>query len=82
MFYIHGGGYFGGNGYQGYYGGLPLSGIGDVILVTINYRLNALGFLTTGMGLTSVCTSDYLSHLQRVPINIVHGKIPYFLESG
>lgn len=52
MIFIHGGGFTGGNGYQGYYGGLPLSGFGDVIFVTINYRLTALGFLTTGMGVT------------------------------
>ena len=49
MVFIHGGGYVEGNGYKGNYGGLPLSGIGDVILVTLNYRLTALGFLTTGM---------------------------------
>ena len=54
MVFVHGGGYVEGNGYQGYYGGLPLSGIGDVILVTINYRLTALGFLTTGMKVTQL----------------------------
>ncbi|XP_072048621.1 cholinesterase-like [Amphiura filiformis] len=48
MVYIHGGGYLEGNGYFGYYPGVPLTSVGDIILVTINYRLMAFGFLTTG----------------------------------
>ncbi|XP_072048623.1 acetylcholinesterase-like [Amphiura filiformis] len=48
MFFIHGGGFAFGNGYFGYYSGVPLSSVGDIILVTINYRLTVFGFLTTG----------------------------------
>ena len=49
MIFIHGGGYTEGNGYNGIYSGLPLSSVGDVIVVTINYRLSTFGFFTTGM---------------------------------
>ena len=49
LVFIHGGGFVSGNGYKGFYGGLPLSAIGDVIFVSMNYRLSAAGFLTTGM---------------------------------
>ncbi len=55
MVFIHGGGYMNGNGYFGYYSGIPLSSVGDVIIVTINYRLTAFGFLTTG----STCQYQY-----------------------
>ncbi|XP_072048619.1 uncharacterized protein [Amphiura filiformis] len=48
MVFIHGGGYAAGNGYFGVYSGVPLSSVGDIIVVTINYRLMAFGFLTTG----------------------------------
>ena len=37
-----------GNGYNGFYGGTPIVAIGDVIVVTINYRLSTFGFITTG----------------------------------
>ncbi|XP_072049932.1 cholinesterase 2-like [Amphiura filiformis] len=48
MVFIHGGGYSAGNGYFGSYSGIPLSSVGDVIVVTLNYRLSAFGYLTTG----------------------------------
>ena len=46
MFWIHGGGYSGGSGYEPRHNGdfLPLKG---VVLVTINYRLGVFGFLAT-----------------------------------
>lgn len=43
MFWIHGGGYTGGSA-NGYRGDL-LAESGDVVVVTINYRLNVFGFL-------------------------------------
>ena len=48
MVYIHGGGYTVGskNGYMG----AVLAVRGDVIVVTMNYRLGALGFLSEGKG--------------------------------
>ena len=36
------------SGHSGLYPGSNFVAVGDVILVTINYRLSALGFLTTG----------------------------------
>ncbi|XP_072049224.1 cholinesterase-like isoform X2 [Amphiura filiformis] len=48
MVFIHGGGFMTGSGYFGSYSGIPLSSVGDVIVVTLNYRLSAFGYLTTG----------------------------------
>jgi para-nitrobenzyl esterase len=45
MFWIHGGGFTHGAGYEALYDGGPLTVRGDVVVVTINYRLGALGFL-------------------------------------
>ncbi len=43
MFWIHGGGFTHGAGYEALYDGGPLAVRGDVVVVTINYRLGALG---------------------------------------
>ncbi|XP_077987038.1 fatty acyl-CoA hydrolase precursor, medium chain-like [Glandiceps talaboti] len=48
MVWIHGGAFYLGSGADTYYDGIPFVAINDVILVTINYRLGALGFLSTG----------------------------------
>jgi para-nitrobenzyl esterase len=45
MFWIHGGGFTAGSGSQALYDGGPLAERGDVVVVTINYRLGALGYL-------------------------------------
>ena len=45
--WIHGGGFRWGSS-VGFYEGRNFVAVGDVILVTINYRLSELGFLTTG----------------------------------
>ncbi len=47
MVFIHGGGFTLGDSYY-VYSGIPLASTGDVIVVTLNYRLTAFGFLTTG----------------------------------
>ncbi|HSJ99198.1 MAG TPA: carboxylesterase family protein, partial [Myxococcota bacterium] len=44
----HGGGFVIGSGSQAVYDGAPLVRRGDVVLVTINYRLGVLGFLDLG----------------------------------
>ncbi len=44
FFWIHGGGFFNGCGTMPYYDGMTFAQ-NDIILVTINYRLGALGFL-------------------------------------
>ncbi|XP_077983368.1 pyrethroid hydrolase Ces2e-like [Glandiceps talaboti] len=48
MVWIHGGAFAVGSGSTVSYDGTPLAAINDVMVVTINYRLDALGFLTTG----------------------------------
>ena len=44
MLWIHGGGYYGGTGNSEYYWGDRLAQAGDVVVVSINYRLNVFGF--------------------------------------
>jgi len=44
LFWIHGGGFTGGSGAQALYDGGRLAERGDVVVVTINYRLGALGY--------------------------------------
>ena len=46
MFWIHGGGFTMGSGSQPIYDGQHLADRGDVVVVTINYRMGALGFLS------------------------------------
>jgi para-nitrobenzyl esterase len=45
MFYIHGGAYNGGSGGHPWYDGTKLAKRGDVVVVTVNHRLNAFGYL-------------------------------------
>jgi para-nitrobenzyl esterase len=45
LFWIHGGAFVLGSGSQGIYDAAPLASRGDVVVVTINYRLGPLGFL-------------------------------------
>jgi para-nitrobenzyl esterase len=45
LVWIHGGAFVFGSGSQAPYEGAQLSALGDVVVVTLNYRLGALGFL-------------------------------------
>ena len=45
MVWIHGGGFIQGSSSVSIYDGAPLAQRGDVVVVTINYRIGALGFL-------------------------------------
>ena len=47
MFWIHGGGYVNGASNVPIYNGESLSKNGDVVVVSVNYRLAALGFIST-----------------------------------
>ncbi|KAF0971006.1 MULTISPECIES: carboxylesterase/lipase family protein [Gordonia] len=44
MVWLHGGAYVLGSGSQPYYDGAALAATGDVVIVTLNYRLGVLGF--------------------------------------
>ncbi len=48
MVWIHGGAFFMGSGSSPMYDGVSLVERGDIVLVTINYRLGAFGFLELG----------------------------------
>jgi para-nitrobenzyl esterase len=48
LFWIHGGAFVIGAGSQSIYDGVPLAKRGDVVVVTINYRLGVFGFLDLG----------------------------------
>jgi para-nitrobenzyl esterase len=45
MFYIHGGAYSGGSGSSPLYDGVRLCNRGNVVVVSVNHRLNAFGYL-------------------------------------
>ncbi len=48
MLSIHGGGFVSGSGSTPGYNGKPLAKLGDVVVVTVNHRLGALGYLHLG----------------------------------
>ncbi|CAG2168215.1 unnamed protein product [Oppiella nova] len=48
MFFIHSGAFLYGTSSDEHIEGLALSAMGDVVVITINYRLNTFGFLYTG----------------------------------
>jgi carboxylesterase type B len=52
MFYIHGGSFEAGRGSDPTFDGGNLASRGDVVVVTINYRLSTLGFLALNDGVT------------------------------
>jgi carboxylesterase type B len=59
MAYIHGGGFFMGTGNSQMHGPSPMMNTGELVLVTMNYRLGALGKntkKTRGFGLL-ICIS-------------------------
>ena len=74
MVWLHGGAYIFGSGSQPLYDGSVLAATSDVIVVTINYRLGALGFVdfsSFGEGFDSnVALRDVLAALRWVRDNI------------
>lgn len=53
MFWIHGGAFTGGTGADSTFDGGNMASRGDIILVTINYRLSTIGFLAMDDGETN-----------------------------
>lgn len=74
LFFIHGGSFAGGSGSEPEYDGTALAKNGDVVVVTINYRLGVLGFLDfsfLGEGFSANCgLSDIVMALAWVYGNI------------
>lgn len=67
MIWIHGGGFTIGSGSSPLYDGSRLASLGDVVVVTINYRLGALGFLNlnevTGGSITATGNEGLLDQI-------------------
>jgi para-nitrobenzyl esterase len=93
MVWIHGGGFTGGRGHIPTYDGSNLVRSGDVVVVTFNYRLGALGFLhldgllddVVGSGLNGL--RDQIAALRWVQDNIANfggdpGRVTIFGESA
>lgn len=72
MFFIHGGRFWSGFSGSVLYDGRYLVNTADVIVVTINYRLGALGFLATPNFGSSFGFLDQRFALQWVQKNIIH----------
>ena len=77
LVWIHGGGFLVGSGSTAVYEGHTLAERGDVVVVTINYRLGALGFAHLGSVLggefadsTNLGTRDQIAALEWVRDNI------------
>ncbi|HEX9896554.1 MAG TPA: carboxylesterase/lipase family protein [Dehalococcoidales bacterium] len=94
MVWLHGGGFTSGNGSSAIYHGHGLVKRGDVVVVTINHRLNVFGFLHLGdiageefTGSGMVGMMDIVLALQWVKDNISAfggdpGNVTIFGESG
>ena len=93
MVWIHGGGFTNGSGRSPYYNATRLALDGDVVVVTVNYRLGALGFLyldhlagdLTGSGVNGI--RDQIEALRWVRDNIAGfggdpGRVTIFGESA
>jgi carboxylesterase type B len=74
MFWIHGGTYITGSIFSGEFNATYLSLIGDVVVVEVNYRLSAFGFLYDGTDEApgNQAFTDYLVALNFVKENIAH----------
>jgi para-nitrobenzyl esterase len=86
MVWIHGGAFVLGAGHQAMYDGAPLARRGDVVVVTINYRLGAFGFLAVDEA-GNVGIRDQIAALEWVRDNIASfggdpGNVTIFGESA
>ena len=88
MVWIHGGAFTIGSGSENYYDGSNLVSRGDVVVVTINYRLGAFGFLNLpSLGETNFGMRDQVAALRWVQENIASfggdpGNVTIFGESA
>ena len=72
LVYIYGGSFYIGSSSQLIYNGLPLAALGQVVMVTLNYRLGALGFVNGGHRDTpgNLAIHDQLAALNWIKDNI------------
>ncbi|WP_415842806.1 carboxylesterase/lipase family protein, partial [Nocardia ninae] len=71
LVFLHGGGFSSGAGSLGWYDGGEVAALGDVVVVTINYRLGALGFLRLpGVSAGNLGLRDQIAALTWVRENI------------
>ena len=87
MVWIHGGAYVLGSGSQPYYNGRRLAASGNAVVVTVNYRLGAFGFLDIPGFDSNVGLRDVLAALRWVQTNIAAfggdpGRVTIFGESA
>jgi para-nitrobenzyl esterase len=93
MVYLHGGGFSNFSGSRDVFNGANLARNGDVVVVTINHRLNAFGYLYLGnldprfADSGSAGTLDTIQALQWVRDNIIEfggdpGSVTIFGQSG
>jgi len=94
MVYIHGGGYFTGGGGGAVLDGSNLARLGDVVVVTLNHRLNAFGYTNLSFfdderfaDAANVGQLDLIAALQWVNRNIGcfggdPGNVTVFGQSG
>ncbi|MBY3416329.1 carboxylesterase/lipase family protein [Rhizobium laguerreae] len=94
MFYIHGGGYINGGGGGAGLDGSNLARYGDVVVVTINHRLNAFGYTNLSHldpdnfgDAANAGNLDIIAALEWVRDNIMafggdHGSVTVFGQSG
>jgi len=75
MFFIHGGNFKMGFGDGALYNGSVLAKRNSIVVVTINYRLGALGFLSSGDG---EITGNFGLLDQQAALNWTHNNIQFF----
>lgn len=79
MVWIHGGGWTAGDGLQGgMFNGTALASKRNVIVVTFNYRLGALGFLNVDSGVSTAAAGNYGIHDQIALLKWVKRNIRAF----
>jgi para-nitrobenzyl esterase len=66
LVWLHGGAFIGGTANIPLYDGARLAREGDVVLVTVNYRVGALGFLALGEGRANLGLQDQVAALRFV----------------
>ncbi|XP_077513061.1 cholinesterase-like [Amblyomma americanum] len=89
LFWIHGGGYRTGTASDTLYDSKTLAAMGDIVVVTMNFRLGSFGFLYTGPGSSSGNYALWDQHLCLLWVrhNIAHfggdpGRVTVYGESA